>query len=71
MNSTKTASQRPNPEGASRNLASISPFFIVKGFLGLSVSFERKETMEWFGRRMNYWIEPSSRYTFWQAKKTG
>ena len=30
MNSTKTAAQRPNPEGASRNLASISPFFIVK-----------------------------------------
>ncbi len=30
MNSTKTASQRPNPEGASRNLASISPCFIVR-----------------------------------------
>ena len=30
MDSTKTASQRPNPEGASRNLDSISPFFIVK-----------------------------------------
>jgi hypothetical protein len=43
----------------------------ARRFLGLSVSFERKETMEWFGRRMNYWIEPSSRYTFWQAKKTG
>ena len=27
---TKTASQHPNPEGASRNLASISPFLIVK-----------------------------------------
>ena len=30
MNSTKTASQRPNPEGVSGNLVSISPFFIVK-----------------------------------------
>ena len=30
MNSTKTASQPPNPEGASKNLASISPSFIVK-----------------------------------------
>jgi hypothetical protein len=30
MNSTQTASERPNPEGASRNLTSISPFFIVK-----------------------------------------
>jgi hypothetical protein len=30
MNSTKTASQRPNPKDARRNLASISPFFIVK-----------------------------------------
>jgi catechol 2,3-dioxygenase-like lactoylglutathione lyase family enzyme len=30
MNSTKTASQRPNAEEASRNLISISPFFIVK-----------------------------------------
>jgi len=30
MNSTRTASQRPTPEGASGNLASINPFFIVK-----------------------------------------
>jgi hypothetical protein len=30
MNATKTASQRPNAEEASRNLVSISPFFIVK-----------------------------------------
>src|SRR5436189_1047021 len=30
MNSTKAASQRADPEGAKRNLASISPFFIVK-----------------------------------------
>ena len=30
MNSTKTASPLPNPEETSRNLVSISPFFIVK-----------------------------------------
>ena len=30
MSSTKTASQRANPEEASRNLVSIRPFFIVK-----------------------------------------
>src|SRR2546430_9507159 len=30
MNSTKTASQRPNADEASRNLVSICPFFIVK-----------------------------------------
>ena len=30
MNSTKAASQRPNPEGEGRNLTSINPCFIVK-----------------------------------------
>ena len=30
MNSNKTASPRANPEAAKRNLAAISPFFIVK-----------------------------------------
>src|SRR5256885_14907257 len=30
MNSNKTASPRANPEAPKRNLASISPFFIVK-----------------------------------------
>lgn len=30
MNSTKSAANCPNREGASRNLVSISPFFIVK-----------------------------------------
>jgi uncharacterized glyoxalase superfamily protein PhnB len=30
MNSSKAASQHADPEGAKRNLASISPFFIVK-----------------------------------------
>src|SRR5262245_47592437 len=29
MNSNETASQPPDPEGSKRNLASISPFFIV------------------------------------------
>src|SRR3989454_5115729 len=38
MNSSKTASQRANPEGAKRNLASISPFFIVKD-LQVSISY--------------------------------
>jgi hypothetical protein len=38
MNSPKTASQRANPEGASRNLVSISPFFIVKD-LQASISY--------------------------------
>ena len=30
MSSTKIASEHPNPEGATRNLVSISPFFIVE-----------------------------------------
>jgi catechol 2,3-dioxygenase-like lactoylglutathione lyase family enzyme len=30
MNSTKTTSQTPNPDATTRNLLSISPFFIVK-----------------------------------------
>src|SRR5205085_267302 len=30
MNSTKTTSQVPNPDATTRNLVSISPFFIVK-----------------------------------------
>jgi hypothetical protein len=38
MNATKTASQRENSEGAKRNLAAISPFFIVKDF-GASISY--------------------------------
>jgi catechol 2,3-dioxygenase-like lactoylglutathione lyase family enzyme len=38
MNSTETASQRANPEGAKRNLASINPFFIVKD-LQASISY--------------------------------
>jgi hypothetical protein len=38
MNSPRTASQRANPEGANRNLVSISPFFIVKD-LQASISY--------------------------------
>ena len=50
MNATKTASQRPKSEEASRNLVSISPFFIVKDLqasiayylerLGFQLSFQ-------------------------------
>ena len=42
MSSTKTTSQRPNPEEASRNLVSISPFFIVKDLqASIAYYFER------------------------------
>jgi catechol 2,3-dioxygenase-like lactoylglutathione lyase family enzyme len=41
MNATKTASERPDPEEASRNLVSISPFFIVKD-LQASIAFYRE-----------------------------
>ena len=49
MDSTKTASQRPKPEGASRNLASISPFFIVKN-LQASIS----HYIERFGFQLDF-----------------
>jgi hypothetical protein len=49
MNSTLTASQSPNPEGASRNLVSISPFFIVKD-LQASISFY----IERFGFQLDF-----------------
>ena len=41
MNSGKTAANGANREGASRNLASISPFFIVKD-LQTSISYYRE-----------------------------
>ena len=41
MNSAKTAANDANREGASRNLASISPFFIVKD-LQTSVAYYRE-----------------------------
>jgi catechol 2,3-dioxygenase-like lactoylglutathione lyase family enzyme len=49
MNSTLTASQSPNPEGASRNLVSITPFFIVKD-LQASISFY----IERFGFQLDF-----------------
>jgi catechol 2,3-dioxygenase-like lactoylglutathione lyase family enzyme len=49
MNPTLTASQSPNPEGASRNLVSISPFFIVKD-LQASISFY----IERFGFQLDF-----------------
>lgn len=60
MNSTKTASQHPNPEGASRNLASINPFFIVKDLqvsisyyierLGFQLDFQGPDQDPYYGR---------------------
>ena len=41
MSSRKTAANGPNREGASRNLASISPFFIVKD-LQTSITYYRE-----------------------------
>ena len=49
MNSTKTASQRPNPEGARGNLASINHFFIVKD-LQVSIS----HYIERFGFQLDF-----------------
>jgi catechol 2,3-dioxygenase-like lactoylglutathione lyase family enzyme len=49
MNSTKTASECPNPEGAKRNLTSISPFFIVKD-LQASISHYRER----FGFQLDF-----------------
>ncbi len=60
MNSTMTASQRPNPEGASGNLASINPFFIVQDLqasisyyierLGFQLDFEGPDQNPYYGR---------------------
>jgi len=60
MNSTKTASQRPDPERASRNLASINPFFIVKDLqvsisyyidrLGFRLDFQGPDQDPYYGR---------------------
>jgi catechol 2,3-dioxygenase-like lactoylglutathione lyase family enzyme len=49
VNSTKTASQRPDPEEASRNLVSISPFFIVKN-LQASIAYY----IERFGFQLDF-----------------
>ena len=60
MNSTETASPRPNPEGASRNLASINPFFIVQDLqasisyyverLGFQLDFQGPDQDPYYGR---------------------
>jgi predicted lactoylglutathione lyase len=59
MNSKKTASQPANDEGAKRNLASISPFFIVKDLqasisyyierLGFQLDFQGPDEDPYFG----------------------
>src|SRR5215470_1377438 len=49
MNSAETASERANPEVADRNLASITPFFIVKD-LQSSISFY----IERFGFQLDF-----------------
>jgi len=60
MNSARTASQPPNPEDASRNLTSISPFFIVKDLqasiayyvdrLGFQLDFQGPAGDPFYGR---------------------
>ena len=60
MNSTKAGSTRANREGVSRNLASISPFFIVKDLqasiayyierLGFQLDFQGPEGDVYYGR---------------------
>jgi len=49
MNSAETASERANPEVADRNLASITPFFIVKD-LQASISYY----IERFGFQLDF-----------------
>ncbi|HEX4599894.1 MAG TPA: VOC family protein [Gemmatimonadales bacterium] len=60
MNSTQTASTRANREGASRNLASISPFFIVENLqasiahyierMGFQLDFQGPEDDPYYAR---------------------
>ena len=57
MNSSKTASQNAIPEGAKRNLASISPFFIVKD-LQASIS----HYIEHFGFQLDFQGPPDDVY---------
>ncbi len=57
MNSSKTASQGAKPEGAKRNLASISPFFIVKD-LQTSIS----HYIERFGFKLDFQGPPEDVY---------
>jgi len=55
MHSTTTASRRANPEEAKGNLASISPFFIVKD-LQASIS----HYIERFGFRLTSKVHPTT-----------
>jgi hypothetical protein len=57
MNSSKTASQPANPEGAKRNLAPISPSFIVKD-LQASISHD----IERFGFQLDFQGPPDDVY---------
>jgi catechol 2,3-dioxygenase-like lactoylglutathione lyase family enzyme len=60
MSSTRTPSPRPSPEEASRNLASINPFFIVKDLqasisyyverLGFQLDFQGPDEDPYYGR---------------------
>ena len=62
MDSTETASQHANPEGAKRNLVSINPFFIVKDLqtsiayyierLGFQLDFQGPEDDVYYARVM-------------------
>ena len=65
MKSNRTASQRANPEGAKRNLASISPFFIVKD-LQASIS----HYIERFGFRLDFQGPPDDVY-YGQVSRDG
>src|SRR5258708_7939896 len=65
MNSNKTASRRANPEGAKRNLASISPFFIVKD-LQASIS----HYVERFGFQLDFQGPPDDVY-YGQVSRDG
>ena len=65
MNSNKIASQRANPERANRNLASISPFFIVKD-LQPSIS----HYIERFGFQLDFQGPPDDVY-YGQVSRDG
>jgi hypothetical protein len=58
MNSGQTASNGANREGASRNLASISPFFIVKD-LQTSISYYRER----LGFQLDFQVQRMTRTT--------
>ncbi len=65
MNSSKAASQRANPGGAKRNLASIRPFFIVK-HLQTSIS----HYIERFGFKLDFQGPPEDVY-YGQVSRDG